>query len=159
VTAVRTVDCTGWGHATLEQLGIGGPPEALEATVPHSIAPALRLLADMAGAEVLALTERRTAIVAGEGGAAAGFRQTVLAELDRGRRAEIGWHGAVDLARHLPGARSGVTVRIDGPQPVEVTAAGGFADPYPGTAARMLHAALAIQGRPPGLLRLDELPP
>jgi hypothetical protein len=69
------------------------------------------------------------------------------------------WHSAVGLAQYEPGSVNGVTVEVDGEMPMRMSAAGAFAeDPYPGTAARMVQSAVAMQALRAGLLRPDEIP-
>lgn len=169
LVATRTVEAGAWGRGTLEHLGVGGEPAALEAHVPLSLTPSLHVLAELVGCEPQSVHEDRRALVAhepvplGDGhiapGRARGFHQRVTATGADGRTIELAWHVVVGLASREPGAVAGVALAIDGPSPLAFELTGAFSDdPYPATAARMLHGALAMRALAPGLLTVADVP-
>lgn len=169
VTAVRTVETSGWSPGARTSLGIGGEPTALEAVVPMPLTGSLIVLAATLDVVPERTDERRTALVASEDvrlgdqvfvpGVAIGFDHRAWATVDGGRTLEVVWHGAVGLEQLEPGSVNGLTVEIDGEMPMRMFATGAFADdPYPGTAARMVQSAVAMRAARAGLLRPDEVP-
>jgi hypothetical protein len=169
VSALRTVESGAWGPEARRHLGIGGEPAALEAVAPMPLRAPVVCLASALDVRPLEIQEQRTAVVVDHdvtlgdevfaAGVAIGFKHRAWATVEGGRTLEVGWHGVVGLSEHGPGVVNGVTVEVDGAMPMRMTATGAFADdPYPATAARMVHAAIAMQAIRTGLLRPEEVP-
>lgn len=169
ITATRAVEASSWGLSPLTALGVGGAPADLEAGAPLSLRPSIQMLCDCVGLEAVDIEETREAIVSDcavdlaasslPSGSAIGFRHRATASDAEGRMVEIRWHAAVDCERHMPAERLGVSIRIDGASPLQLDIAGAFSEnPYPATAARMVHGAVAMQGVPPGLLTSADIP-
>ena len=160
LSAQRTVEAGHWGSRSLEFLGIGGPPLALERAVPLSLAPSLRILAEMLAVEPIELEEKRTAVTAAEDPERSiGFVQRVSARDGEGRRIELVWHAVVGLESEPADAEGGVVIEIEGENPLRLEMAGAYsADPYPATAVRMVRSAISMRPLAPGLLTVACVP-
>lgn len=169
VTATRTVEAGTWGPAILRRLGFGGDPADVASSAPMSLAPSLRVLADLLGLTASDVAEARRPLVArvpvAHGtteiapGRVVGFHHTAAAQTVDGRSVEVAWHAVVDLAGQEAGAAGGVTVEVAGNSPLRLQLHGAFSDdPYPATAARMVASAAAMRSLAPGLLTVADVP-
>jgi 4-hydroxy-tetrahydrodipicolinate reductase len=169
IQVTRSVDSAKWGAAALEELGLGGPAEALEASAPMSLVPSLRILGEMLAVDVASESEERAAYVAEADlaagtaviaqGTAAGFDHRARAVSADGREIEVRWQAAIGLRQYDPDALLGVRMDLNGDNPLTLQMTGRFADdPYPATAARMVHSAVAMRDLAPGLLTADVVP-
>jgi hypothetical protein len=159
VEVVKPSDARSWPLAVRHMLGIGEPPEMVESSVPYPLAASARLVADAVGRRVLELVESRVAqtadhdlVLADETivrGRATGFSQECQARLEGGRSVRLRWEPTVDVATD---ADLSLRLEASGRARLSVQLDGSFRDnPYPATAARMLHTALRGRRLPPGL--------
>lgn len=158
-------DARSWPRSTRHMLGIGEAPQTLEAHIPVSLRPSACLVADSVGYEVVSLIETRAARVLSSelvlhdetiaGGRAVGFRQECTAMLEGGRVLSIAWEPRLDI-----GDDPDLALRLDvnGRAWMSLVLDGEFCtNPYPATAARMLHTAARVRALPAGLHRIIDV--
>jgi 2,4-diaminopentanoate dehydrogenase len=159
VDVVKPSDARAWPVTTRHMLGMGELPGVVESSVPYPLAASAHLIARAVGRAVLRIEETRTAVTTDRdlvladetipSGHAVGFAQECVADLKGGRTVRVRWkptldvHDGLDLSLRLEATGAAtLSLRLDG----------SFReDPYPATAARMLHAAVRARSLPPGL--------
>jgi hypothetical protein len=169
IQARRTTDIGEWGENVLRsEVGVGGPPDRAPTTFLVTLEESLRVLARAAGVELqrverhpqpLVATAPRAAgrLTAGPG-TVEGFDHAVRGIDAQGAVAiELSWCGVLDPpSRELI---AGVDLHLRGPDGLELTAHLEVpADPYPGTAARMVKAIPALRALPAGFYGPADLP-
>jgi 4-hydroxy-tetrahydrodipicolinate reductase len=165
LTVTKPSDSRQWPVTTRHMLGIGEDPAVVAGSVPVSLEPSARLIAGSAGYHVEGVSESRTAAVADEdlaladekipAGRAIGFRQECVAGLEGGRTVRVVWEPRLDVTDD-----SDLELRLDlsGGTWLSLRMDGEFrADPYPATAARMLHTAARARSLLPGLHRITDV--
>ncbi|MCA0155284.1 hypothetical protein LB823_03630 [Tsukamurella sp. M9C] len=167
VEGISRADITSWGPQVLtDELGIGrspdAQPDAISGMLRQSatmIAEVLRLGSTEATASGGPITATEPFEVAGidvPRGACIGFERSATVSDSGGERVRVSWTGLPagyqqfrsSLTIAATGA-DGTVIRIDTERP---------ADPYPGTAARLIHAAGAVAKLPGGLHTTIALP-
>lgn len=159
VDVVKPSDARAWPVTTRHMLGMGELPAVVEETVPYPLAASAHLIARAVGRRVLRIEESRTAVTTDHdlvladetipSGHAVGFTQECVADLEGGRTVRVRWEPTLDVHEGLD-----LSVRLDatGAATLSFRLDGSFReDPYPATAARMLHAAVRARSLPPGL--------
>lgn len=159
VDVVKPSDARSWPVSTRHMLGMGESPEVVASSVPYPLAASAHLIARAVGRPVVELRESRVAltleqdlVLADESipaGLAVGFTHDCVAELEGGRSVRVCWQPTLaateetDLSLRLEATGGAqLSMRLDG----------SFRrDPYPATAARMLHTAVRGRDLPPGL--------
>jgi hypothetical protein len=159
VEVVKPSDARAWPTSTRHMLGIGEPAEVVSSSVPYPLAASAHLIARAVGRSVLRLEESRTALTADRdvaltdetipAGHAIGFAQECVAELEGDRAVRVRWEPTVDVTS---GTDLSLRLEATGAAQLTMRLDGSFReDPYPATAARMLHAAVRARCLPPGL--------
>lgn len=159
VDVVKPSDARSWPVSTRHMLGMGEAPEVVASSVPYPLAASAHLIARAVGRRVVELRESRVAqtldrelVLADESipaGKAVGFTHECVAELEGGRSVRVCWQPTLaatdetDLSLRLEATGGAqLSMRLDG----------SFRrDPYPATAARMLHTAVRGRSLPAGL--------
>ncbi len=153
VEVVKPSDARAWPASTRHMLGIGETPDVVASSVPYPLAASAHLIADAVGRPVVRIHESRVGtttdhevVLADEtipAGHAVGFRHECVAGLEGGRTVTIRWEPTV---RAVDDADLSLRLEATGASTLSLRLDGSFrADPYPATAARMLHAA--VRGR------------
>lgn len=157
----RQSDIASWGGDVLRQeLGVGttasGPSPRLDVLLKEMATMIARVLGvrdavvETRGGVVHAQQARRVGSIDVSVGEVEGFRQSAVVIADGVVRVDIAWSGFADIAERSVGSPvrlrltggDGSTATLDIAPPV---------DPYPGTAARMVHAIGAMRHLPPGM--------
>jgi 4-hydroxy-tetrahydrodipicolinate reductase len=159
VTVVKPSDARSWPVSTRHLLGLGEPADVVSSSVPYPLAASAHLIAHAVGRSVVEIEESRTAVTADRDlaladetiptGHAVGFIQECVAELEGGRTVSIRWEPTLHLTD-----RTDLSLRLDATGAAQLTLRldGSFGeDPYPATAARMLHTAVRARRLAPGL--------
>lgn len=159
VAVVKPSDARAWPTSTRHMLGIGEPAQVVSSSVPYPLAASAHLIARAVGRSVLRVEESRTALTSDHdvaltdetipAGHAVGFAQECVAELEGDRSVRVRWEPTVDVT-----AGTDLSLRLEATGAAQLTLRldGSFReDPYPATAARMLHAAIRGRSLAPGL--------
>ncbi|WP_320670500.1 hypothetical protein [Patulibacter defluvii] len=168
VHAQRVSEIRSWGRGILSEIGLGRPVDEVVDVSPLSVAESLAVVVDGLGlavdeiaetvAPIPAIGRRSHGDLVVEAGRSAGFRRIASAVRDGHAVASIEWIALFCIAPE-DGVEERARLRIVGETEVEADARGTFfGDPYPSTAARAVHAAIALRDLPPGLYRPDQLP-
>ncbi|KAA1427802.1 hypothetical protein [Nocardioides antri] len=159
VDVVKPSDARSWPPSTRHMLGLGELPHVVESAVPYPLAASAHLIASAVGRCVVEISESRSARTARHdvvlpdetipAGHSIGFAQECVARLEGGRQVRIRWEPTVDVTEDTD-----LSLRLEatGKADLTMTLDGSFRqDPYPATAARMLHTAVRARDLPPGL--------
>jgi hypothetical protein len=159
VEVTKPSDARSWPQSVRHMLGIGELPDFVESSVPYPLAASARLIGDAVGRQVVNLVESRSArtsahdIVLPEetvrSGNATGFVHECRAQLEDGRSVRVRWEPSIDITAETD---LSLLLEADGGSRLRMRLDGSFRDnPYPATAARMLHIAMRGRALPPGL--------
>lgn len=167
IEAESRADLVTWGAGVLRsELGLGQPMDDAPAPVAELLRESAELLADVLGIGSSRAEDRggfvsatAAANVAGidiEPGQRIGFDQQAVVTHDGVERVRITWRALPSAA--VPGHERGITLTVTGGDGEQITVnAKSVLDPYPGTAARFIHAARAVRHLPGGLRTPIEL--
>ncbi|MFT0139212.1 hypothetical protein ACEK07_30405 [Alcanivoracaceae bacterium MT1] len=154
-------DITSWGFGVLaNELGLGQPPEDGQGPVGGILQESAQMIAEVLGLEV-GQPKRHGGFVVAEADAEVtginirpgdriGFEEYAVITHEGRERVRIGWTG-------LPGGafsdfKRGLSVKAIGGDGTEIVIdITNPLDPYPGTAARFIHAVHGVQSLPGGL--------
>lgn len=156
---VKPSDARAWPVSTRHMLGMGESPEVVSSSVPYPLAASAQLIAQAVGRPVVAIQESRAALTAEQelvledetiaAGNAVGFVHDCVAELVGGRSVRISWQPTLAATEDTD---LSLRLEVTGGAELSLRLDGSFRrDPYPATAARMLHTAVRGRALPPGL--------
>lgn len=168
VFAQRISDPVGWGAAVLRsELGIGGRAERVPESFRLYLQQSAVVLGEALGVEpdrtewmprlLLAPSRLQAGGVTVENGQVLGFDHHVRGIIRDRLIFEIGWRA--ELGCELRGVRTGLNIRIEGPDDQTVRAhVDPPADGYAGTVARVLHSLCPLRSLPGGLYNPAHIP-
>ena len=111
------------------------------------------------GGLVLASEETRVGAIEVAHGQVEGFRQEVVVLRDGRERVNLAWSGLAGIATSANEEPKSVELHLVGGDGTEIAVRVATPlDPYPGTAARMVHAVGGLTGLAPGLHATTALP-
>lgn len=163
VRGERVSNISTWGHDVLaHELGIGTTAAGTSARVDALLRESARLIADALGlgdrepisAGGLVAAEEDTTVggIAVRRGEVEGFDQSIVVTDGETERLRLSWAGFADPAARKGSGETDVVLTLTGGDASELRVrVSAPVDPYPGTAARLLHAARGLRALPPGL--------
>lgn len=170
VRAQRTSNISSWGRDVLRhEIGIGRAASGASVRVDELLRESAGLIADALGLTghvpdsggglVRAIHAAEVGGISVRAGEAVGFDQYVAVSADGIERLRLAWAGQGDTDVALADDSSDVVLTLTGGDATELAVRISTpADPYPGTAARMLHAVHGLRSLPAGLQPPTALP-